>query len=316
MRTQQINTWFSNHWLILTLKLYWGELMRHIRFWLVLLSVVLLTACERKIENPTGHYLDAKAAYDAGSFFEAERLLKPIAIDGHVDAQYLLADIYITGKLGDADATSGLNFLDKAAEAGHVRARSMMGVQYINGTIVDKDLDKGVEYISSAARSGNPPALKLMGFLYYHGEGVEKDLSKAASFYHAAAIAGESSATKRLRDLAETGQPMAMTLFGLLLKDGSGGVPTNAEGAAKMVKAGADGNVALAQYEISQAFGVGQGFEQDYLLAHMYANLAAAQGYEGAEKRRDTWAQLMTPEQIAEAQKMARDWTSNFETSR
>lgn len=289
--------------------------MKHIITSIILGSIVLLAACEKTIENPTGHYLDAKSAYDAGSFFEAERLLKPIAEDGHVDAQFLLSDLYLTGKLGDADAKKGLNMLEQAAEAGHVRARSMMGVQYINGKAVEKDLEKGVAYITSAAQSGNIQAIHMMGFLHFHGEGVEKDLSRAASFYQAAAKAGDNTATKRLQDLATSGEPMAITLYGLLLKDGSGGVQTNAKQAAQMVKAGADKNIALAQFEISQAYGTGQGFEQDYLLAHMYANLAAAQGYEGAEKRRDTWAQLMTPEQIAEAQKMARAWTINFENA-
>ena len=70
----------------------------------------------------------------------------------------------------------------------------------------------------------------------------------------------------------------------------------------------------MAQYLISHAYGAGQGVDQDYLKAHMYANLAASQGYEGAEKRRDVWSQLMTPEQIAQAQEMARNWVQDRET--
>lgn len=289
--------------------------MKHFISSLLLGSTVFFSACDKTIENPTGYYLDAKAAYDADSFFEAERLLKPIADDGHVDAQFLLSDLYLTGKIGEADTKQGLDYLDKAAESGHIRARSMMGVQYINGQAVEKDLKKGVEYISSAARSGNVSAIHMMGFLHYHGEGVEKDLNKAASFYQAAALGGDNAATKRLEDLANAGEPMAATLYGLLLKDGSGGVQADAKRAAQLVKTAADNNIPLAQYEISLAYGAGQGFEQDYLMAHMYANLAASQSYAGAEKRRDTWAQLMTSEQIAEAQKMAREWTKNFETA-
>jgi NAD(P)-dependent dehydrogenase (short-subunit alcohol dehydrogenase family) len=40
---------------------------------------------------------------------------------------------------------------------------------------------------------------------------------------------------------------------------------------------------------------------QDYVLAHMWFNLAAAQGYDLAMSNRDTVAKLMTPDQIAEA---------------
>jgi hypothetical protein len=50
----------------------------------------------------------------------------------------------------------------------------------------------------------------------------------------------------------------------------------------------------------------------DFVLAHMWFNLAAAQGYQdalsSAVKSRDYLASQMTPAQIAEAQKLAREW--------
>ena len=70
----------------------------------------------------------------------------------------------------------------------------------------------------------------------------------------------------------------------------------------------------VAQYQIGQAYGVGQGFEQDYVQAHMWVNLSAASGYEIAIERRDVFAKLMTPEQIAEAQRLARDWRPQLQT--
>ena len=45
-----------------------------------------------------------------------------------------------------------------------------------------------------------------------------------------------------------------------------------------------------------------------YVLAHMWFNLAAAQGDKQAAADRDAIAAKMTPDQIAEAQRMARDW--------
>jgi hypothetical protein len=47
----------------------------------------------------------------------------------------------------------------------------------------------------------------------------------------------------------------------------------------------------------------GQGVPQDYVQAHMWFNLSAAQGEQNAVKGRDMAAQSMTPAQIAEAQK-------------
>ncbi len=47
---------------------------------------------------------------------------------------------------------------------------------------------------------------------------------------------------------------------------------------------------------------------QDYVQAHMWYSLAAAQGEKEASKGRDILAEKMTPAQIAEAQKLAREW--------
>ena len=54
--------------------------------------------------------------------------------------------------------------------------------------------------------------------------------------------------------------------------------------------------------------GNGQGVTQDYVQAHMWFNLAAAQGDEIPRKNRDAVAERMTSEQIAEAQRLAREW--------
>ena len=52
----------------------------------------------------------------------------------------------------------------------------------------------------------------------------------------------------------------------------------------------------------------GEGMPQDYVQAQMWFNLAAAQGAEQARRNRDWVAQRMTPGQIAEAQRLAREW--------
>jgi len=53
----------------------------------------------------------------------------------------------------------------------------------------------------------------------------------------------------------------------------------------------------------------GQELPQDYVLAHMWYNLSASEGNELAKQSRDTLASHMDPIQIAEAQKLAREWT-------
>ena len=52
----------------------------------------------------------------------------------------------------------------------------------------------------------------------------------------------------------------------------------------------------------------------DYVSAHMWFNLAAAQGNSFAEMFLKDTADKMTPAQIAEAQKLAREWKPNTQS--
>jgi TPR repeat protein len=52
---------------------------------------------------------------------------------------------------------------------------------------------------------------------------------------------------------------------------------------------------------------LGQGVLQDYVKAHMWSNIAAANGETKGPKNRDIVAAKMTPQQIERAQQMARD---------
>ena len=63
-----------------------------------------------------------------------------------------------------------------------------------------------------------------------------------------------------------------------------------------------------AQYNLGDMSHQGQGVPQDFVWAHKWLNLAAAQGDEMARKMRDLVVELMTPAQTAEAQRLAREW--------
>ena len=79
----------------------------------------------------------------------------------------------------------------------------------------------------------------------------------------------------------------------------------NAE-ALKWFRLAAEQGDARAQYYLGAMYANGQGVPQDLVLAHMWFNLSAAGGY--PEQVRDEIAGHMTPAQIAEAQKLAREW--------
>src|SRR2546425_2702841 len=57
----------------------------------------------------------------------------------------------------------------------------------------------------------------------------------------------------------------------------------------------------------------GQGVPQDYVQAHMWFNLAAAQGVKQAAEARDRLAPQMSSAQIEEAQRLAHEWKRSEE---
>jgi TPR repeat protein len=78
--------------------------------------------------------------------------------------------------------------------------------------------------------------------------------------------------------------------------------------AAKWLRLAANADDPQAQVGLSLMYSQGQGVPQDYVRAHMWANLAAANGNTDGAKLRDGAASKMTPNQIAEAQRLASEW--------
>jgi hypothetical protein len=63
-----------------------------------------------------------------------------------------------------------------------------------------------------------------------------------------------------------------------------------------------------AQFALGMMFWEGRERLQDYVVAHMWLNLAASIGHDKAIEQRDSLAKKMSVEQIAEAQRLAREW--------
>ena len=78
--------------------------------------------------------------------------------------------------------------------------------------------------------------------------------------------------------------------------------------AVRLIRPLAEQGDANAQYNLGVLYDNGLGVPQDRVRAYMWLNLAAMQGRESAATIRDLVARLMTPVQISEAQKMAREW--------
>lgn len=70
----------------------------------------------------------------------------------------------------------------------------------------------------------------------------------------------------------------------------------------------AQAGVAKAQYRLAKLYEDGLGVAQNFVKAHLWFNLAAAQGHEKARKAREALAARMAAGQVARAQKLAADW--------
>lgn len=66
-----------------------------------------------------------------------------------------------------------------------------------------------------------------------------------------------------------------------------------------------------AQYKVGLAFSTGQGgVPVDFVMAHKWLNLAAVRGSNDARRLRAELAGDMSKEEIAQAQRLAREWMS------
>ena len=131
--------------------------------------------------------------------------------------------------------------------------------------------------------------------MYNMERGVPQDYAEAVKWY---------------RKAAEQGLQIAQTNLGVMYGQGHG-VPQDYAEAVKWYRKAAEQGNALGQHVLGVMYDQGRGVPQDYVQAHKWLNLAVAAGDASALKVRDDLAGRMTREQIAEAQKLARDWKPN-----
>jgi uncharacterized protein len=63
-------------------------------------------------------------------------------------------------------------------------------------------------------------------------------------------------------------------------------------------------------YRLGLVYSTGMGVAVDFVAAHKWFNLAAMRGVDAARGWRNQMAAEMNPSQIAQAQKLAREWLS------
>ena len=98
-----------------------------------------------------------------------------------------------------------------------------------------------------------------------------------------------------------------LILLGLMYRMGQG-VPRDNWEAEIWIRKAAEQGHDDAQSNLGVMYGTGTAVSQDYVLAHMWFSLAAGSGNETGRNNRDLLSKQMTPQQIAEARRLAREW--------
>ena len=111
---------------------------------------------------------------------------------------------------------------------------------------------------------------------------------------------------------AENGDASAQNHLGFIYYGGKG-VPQDYKEALVWFRKAAEQNNASAQAILGIMYHYGKGVPQDYVMAHMYYNIAAVSGDKSGIKNRGLVEKDMTSSEIAEAQKLAREWMSRHQ---
>ncbi len=112
------------------------------------------------------------------------------------------------------------------------------------------------------------------------------------------------------QESAEDGEPDAQYKLGLLYLTGNGALQDFDE-AAKWLKRAAEQGYALAQYELGLIYRTGYGFAIDHVQSYVWLNLAAAAGIQQAVTARDEVMRSLSSKQLAQAQKISREWLAS-----
>jgi hypothetical protein len=174
-------------------------------------------------------------------------------------------------------------------------AELKQGVRYAKGDGVTQDYAEAVKWFRLAAEQGNARAQSFLGLMHAKGDGVTQDYAEAVKWFKLAASRGDADAQANLGVSYDTGKGIGQNFFE----------------AVKWFKLAAEQRHGYGQYSLARMYARGDGisddWQRDYVRAYMWMDSAAINGFTDATKHRNALARSMTPQQISDAQKLARE---------
>lgn len=151
----------------------------------------------------------AVAAYEQGRYPEARAALRPMALSGDPEAQFMLGQLYDLGRGVERDPVAAFQWYLSAARIGHAESQFNVAVMLDAGRGAPRDRREAAIWYARAASLGDPRAAFNLGMLFEAGEGAPKDLDLARAWYAAAASIPASVA--RREALEAVAAPAAAT---------------------------------------------------------------------------------------------------------
>ena len=218
--------------------------------------------------------------------------MPPTGGQGGGQAQVVLGDMYSYGVGVEDELSEAMRWFRRAADQGYA------GGQIKSAKCTATAMVYSVATLRRSAGFANPQikvttlAQDNLGVMYRDGLGVRRDYAEAVRWFRKAADQGYVEGEFDLSNMYADGH----------------GVQQDYAEMVRWAQKAADQKYAAAQYNLGVAYYNGDGVPEDYVYAYMWLNLAAAAGEDQAAEHRDVVARHMTPDQIALAQKLAREW--------
>lgn len=113
----------------------------------------------------------------------------------HINAEMVVAKMYMYGKGTEKSLATSFSWYKKAATAGNVDAMIIVADGYYTGDLTKQDYKNAVIWYQKAANKKNWWAYYRLGQCYENGQGVVRNNTTALQWYNKAAAAGYSTAS-------------------------------------------------------------------------------------------------------------------------
>ena len=204
------------------------------------------------------------------------------------------------------DYRTAFRIFKSLADQGQAMAQLQLGELYETGISVSKDYAEAAKWYRKASEQGEFRASEQLFKMYHEGRGVARNEAEAQKWAQKASEQKSNRAVKLLLREAEQGKAYAQFKLGEMAKGSN--VPRDDLEALKWYRKAAKQGHGSAQNNLGVRYSKGEGVTQDYVEAYMWFSIAGTKGIAAGIKNRDALGMIMTPEQIAEAQKLAREW--------